>query len=170
VLVFDEPAATLGAVERLRREGFEVADVHSPFPLHGAEEALGLRPTRLALATLVGGLVGGLGKLFFQGWVHVVDWPMNIGGKPDVSLPALIPVTFELTVLVAAFATLGVFLVRRRLFPRLAGAPRLPDPRVTDDHFAVLVVERDGGFSPERFRALCTALHPLQVVESWRTS
>jgi hypothetical protein len=170
VLVFDAPEPTLGAVGRLRQAGFEVADVHSPFPLHGAEEALGLRPTRLALATLVGGLLGGLGKLLFQGWVHVVDWPMNIGGKPDVALPALVPVTFELTVLGAAFATLGAFLFRRRLFPRLAAMPRLPDPRVTDDRFAVLVVERDGSFSAERFHALCSALHPLEVVEGWRVS
>ncbi len=172
MLVFDEPEATLGAVRRLRGEGFDVADVHSPFPLHGAEEALSLRPTRIALATLLGGLAGGLGKLLFQGWVHVVDWPMNIGGKPDTALPALVPVTFELTVLVAAFATLGTLFLRRRLFPRLvpAPAPRQPHPRVTDDRFAVLVVERDGSFAPDRFRDLCQALRPVEVVEDWRTA
>jgi hypothetical protein len=172
VLVFDEPEATVGAVRRLRGEGFEVADVHSPFPLHGVEEALSLRPTRIALATLVGGLVGGIGKLGFQGWVHVVDWPMNIGGKPDTALPALVPVTFEITVLVAAFATLGALFLRRRLFPRLvpAPAPRQPHPRVTDDRFAVLVVERDASFAPDRFRRLCEALGPVEVVEDWRVA
>jgi len=170
MLVFDEPEATVAAVRQLRGGGFEVADVHSPFPLHGAEEALGLPPTRIALATLIGGLAGGLGKLGFQGWVHVVDWPMNIGGKPDTALPALVPVTFELTVLVAAFATLGALFLRRRLFPRIvpAPAPRQPHPRVTDDRFAVLVVERDGAFSPDRFRLLCDSLRPVDVVESWR--
>lgn len=172
MLVFDEPGATLDAVHRLRADGFEVADVHSPFPLHGAEEALGLRPTRIALATLVGGLLGGVGKLLFQGWVHVIDWPMNIGGKPDTALPALVPVTFELTVLVAAFATLGALFLRRRLFPRLvpSPAPRQPHPRVTDDRFAVLVVERDASFAPDRFRRLCLALRPLEVVENWRAA
>jgi len=172
VLVFDEPEAAVGAVRRLRREGFEVADVHSPFPLHGAEEALGLRPTRIALATLVGGLVGGIGKLGFEAWVHVVDWPMNIGGKSDTALPALVPVTFEITVLVAAFATLGALFLRRRLFPRLvpAPAPRQPHPRVTDDRFALLVVERDASFAPERFHRLCEALRPVEVVEGWRTA
>ena len=131
MLVFDEAETTLGAVRRLREEGFEVADVYSPFPLHGADEALGLRPTRIALATLVGGLVGGVGKLGFEAWVHVVDWPMNIGGKSDTALPALVPVTFEITVLLAAFATLGALFLRRRLFPRLvpAPAPRQPHPR-----------------------------------------
>lgn len=170
MLVFDEPEATLLAVRRLRGAGFEVADVHSPFPLHGMEEALGLRPTWIALATLVGGLVGGIGKLGFQGWVHVVDWPMNIGGKPDTALPALVPVTFELTVLVAAFTTLGALFLRRRLFPRLvpAPAPRQPHPRATDDRFAVLVVERDASFAPEVFKRLCEALRPVEVVEDWR--
>ncbi len=170
MLVFDEPEATLAAVRRLRGEGFDVADVHSPFPLHGADEALGLRPTYIALATLVGGLAGGIGKLGFEVWVHAIDWPMNIGGKSDVALPALVPVTFELTVLVAAFATLGALFLRRRLFPRLvpAPAPRQPHPRVTDDRFAVLVVERDASFAPEAFERLCKALRPVEVVEDWR--
>lgn len=172
LLVFDAPAATVGAVRRLRDEGFEVAEVYSPFPIHGIDEAMALRPTRIALATLIGGLIGGVGKMVFQGWVHVVDWPMNIGGKPDTALPALVPVTFELTVLIAAFATLGALFLRRRLFPRLvpAPAPSQPHPRVTDDRFAVLVVERDGSFAPDRFRRLCEALRPLELVEDWRVA
>ncbi len=172
MLVFDEPETTVDAVRSLRGEGFEVAEVYSPFPIHGIDEALGLRPTRLALATLVGGLAGGIGKLAFQGWVHVVDWPMNIGGKPDVALPALVPVTFELTVLIAAFATLGALFLRRRLFPRLvpAPAPSQPHPRVTDDRIAVLVVERDGSFAADRFARICETLRPLEVVEDWRVA
>lgn len=168
-LVFDDPQQTLVAVRRLRGRGYEVSDVHMPFPVHGMEEALGLPESRLALATLIGGLAGGLLKLLFQGWVHVVDWPMNIGGKGEVSLPALVPVTFELTVLIAAFATLGALFVRRRLYPRLhpERPTRQPHPRVTDDRFAVLVVERDAGFEPDKFRSLCTALHPQEVIESW---
>jgi hypothetical protein len=169
-LVFDDPARTVAAVRRLRADGFQVGDVHTPFPVHGLDEAMGLRPTRLALATLVGGLAGGTLKLAFQTWVHVVDWPMNIGGKPDVSLPALVPVTFEITVLLAAFATLGALFARRALFPRLRPerAARQPHPRVTDDRFVVMVTEDDGAFSPSRFRSLCTALGPEQVIEGWR--
>ena len=171
-LVFDDPERTVAAVRALRGAGFVVPDVHSPFPVHGLEEALGLPPTRLALATLVGGLLGGSLKLFFQSWVHIVDWPMNIGGKSDTALPALVPVTFEITVLLAAFATLGTLFLRRRLFPRLvpAPAPRQPHPRVTDDRFAVLVVERDASYAPDRFRGLCQTLRPVEVVEDWRTA
>jgi hypothetical protein len=170
-LVFDGPEATLEAVKRLRTEGFDVGDVHSPFPVHGMEQALGLGPTRLAWATLVGGLTGGTLKLVFQSWVHIVDWPMNIGGKPDFSLPALVPVTFELTVLVAAFATLGALFVRRRLYPRARPerAPRQPHPGVTDDRFVVLVMERDGAFSSRRFRSLCGALGVQELIEAGRS-
>ena len=169
-LVFDDPARTLAAVKRLRDSGFDVGDVHSPFPVHGMEEALGMRPTRLAWATLVGGLAGGSLKLLFQSWVHIVDWPMNIGGKPDFSLPALVPVTFELTVLVAAFATLGALFVRRRLYPRPRPerAPRQPHLGVTDDRFVVLVMEHDGAFSPGRFRSLSSTLGAQEVIEAWR--
>lgn len=169
-LVFDEPEATVAAVRRLRAEGFDVGDVHSPFPIHGIEDALDMRPTRLAWATLAGGLIGGSLKLIFQSWVHIVDWPMNIGGKPDFSLPALVPVTFELTVLVAAFATLGALFVRRRLYPRQrpCRAARQPHLGVTDDRFVILVMEHDASFSPQRFRTLCAGLGALEVTEGWR--
>lgn len=170
-LVFDEPHRTLEAVRRLRAAGFEVGEVHSPFPLHGMDDALSLPPSRLAIATLVGGLLGGSLKLLFQGWVHVVDWPMNIGGKPDTALPALVPVTFEITVLVAAFFTLGALFLRRRLFPRLRPerAASQPDLRVTDDRFVVLVVERDASFAPERFASVVAGLSPERVIEEGRT-
>lgn len=168
-LVFDGPEQTLEAVRRLRGDGFEVADVHTPFPVHGMDEALGLRPTRLGMATLVGGIAGGSLKLLFQSWVHVVDWPYNIGGKPDLAFPALVPVTFEITVLFAAFATLGALFVGRRLYPRFK-VPSQPHPGVTDDRFVVLVLENDAGFSLARFKALCAALGPHEVHEGWRVS
>jgi membrane protein implicated in regulation of membrane protease activity len=148
-------------------------EVHSPFPIHGIEETMGLRDTLLPLATLAGGLAGGLGKLLFQSWVHVVNWPLNVGGKPDLALPALIPVTFELTVLSAAFATLFALLVRRRLYPRLHPdgiAHQQPIPEITDDRFVVLVAERDGRFSAPAFRDLTARLAPREVLMAWRVS
>jgi len=170
-LVFEDPERTVAAVRALRGAGFVVPDVHSPFPLHGIEAALGLPPSRLALATLVGALLGGSLKLCFQSWVHIFDWPMNIGGKSPFSLPALVPITFEVTVLVAAFFTLGALFLRRGLYPRLRPeeSPSQPLRRVTDDRFVVLVEERDGGFAPEHFRRLCATLAPTEVIMPWRT-
>jgi len=167
-LVFSRPEETIHAVQRLRQEGFCVDDVYTPFPVHGLPEAMGMPDTRLGWATFVGGLTGGTAMLAFQAWVHVVDWPLVIGGKSLLAWPALIPVTFELTVLCAAFATIGGLFARRRLYPRLDGsAPTLPHPRVTDDSFVVLVVERDASFSPEAFRQLCAELGATEVNEGW---
>ena len=167
-LVFGRPEETVHAVRRLRQEGFCVEDVYTPFPVHGLPEAMGIPDTRLGWATFVGGVTGGAAMLAFQAWVHAVDWPLVIGGKSLLAWPALIPVTFELTVLCAAFATIGGLFVRRGLYPRLdGGAPTLPHPRVTDDSFVVLVVERDASFSPGAFRHLCVELCAIEVDEGW---
>ncbi len=169
-LAFEGPQETLRAVRRLRQEGFEVHDVFSPFPIHGMDEALGLRETRLGLATLAGGLLGGISAFAFQIWTHAIDWPLVIGGKSPLALPAQVPVSFELTVLCAAFGTVGGLLLRRRLYPRLAMPAARPSPRVTDDRFVVLVIERDATFSPGRFRDLARALGTVEIVEGWRAA
>ena len=170
LVVFDDPATTLSAVKRLRAGGYTVEDVHSPFPIHGLEEALGARETRLGFATLVGGILGCTLAFMLQIWTHAVDWPLNIGGKTNVALPGTVPVAFELTVLFAAFATVGGLLVRSRLRPKGAGRtpPSQPLAGVTDDRFAVLVSERDASFSVAAFRTLLAELHPLEVHEGWR--
>jgi len=170
-MAFDEPGKALDAVRTLKSESFEVHDVHTPYAVHGLDEALGLRETRLGVATLVGGLVGGGAAFGFQIWTHAIDWPLTIGGKSPLALPAQVPVSFELTVLFAAFATVGGLLLRRRLFPRVASdpiPPAQPDARVTDDRFVVVVVERDGRFRLNRFRELVKELGALEAVEGWR--
>lgn len=168
-LSFGDPHRTLEAVRRLRAEGFEVFDVHSPFLVHGMAEALDLAPSRLGWATFVGGLIGGTVAFGFQVWTHAIDWPLLIGGKSPLALPAQVPVSFELTVLFAAFATVGGLLASRRLFPRVGRRPASqPHPAVTDDRFVVLVVERDAGFSPARFGELVRLLGPMDVSEGWR--
>lgn len=169
-LVFDDPERALAAVKALRAEGFEVDDVHTPYAVHGMAEALGLPESRLGLATLAGGLAGCGIAFGFQIWTHAIDWPLFIGGKSPLALPAQVPVSFELTILFAAFATVGALLVRRRLFPRLATAPPgQPCPAVTDDRFVILVVERDGGFRPSRLREMARSLGSIDFVEGWRS-
>lgn len=169
VLLFDDAHRTLEAVKALRADGFHVEEVHGPMPLHGIDEALGLRETRLGWGTLVGGMLGLTIAVSFQLWTHMQSWQLNIGGKTNSSLPALVPVSFELTVLLAAFATVGGLLIRSRLTrPGPVAAHRLPDPRVTDDRFAVLVVEEGGDFAPARYEALCERLGPVERKDSWR--
>lgn len=168
-LAFDDPEVTLEAVKRLRAEGFSVVDVHSPFPVHGLEDALGWRETRLPWATFAGGALGVTVGLSLALYVHTVSWPLNIGGKTNTAIPGIVPVVFELGVLLAAFGTVIALLALGRLWPRLRPerGPGQPTPRVTDDRFVVLVAERDASFSPARFRALAEELRPTEVVEAW---
>ncbi len=166
---FEKAGGALSAVRQLRNEGFEVHDVHTPFPVHGMGEALGLPPSRLGWVTFAGGPIGGTAAFGFQIWTHAIDWPLVIGGKTPLALPAQIPVSFELTVLFAALFTVGGLLIRRRLFPRIDSRPAAqPHASVTDDRFVVLVVERDAGFSLVRFRELLEGFGPVEVTESWR--
>ncbi len=169
-VAFEDPDQALHAVKTFRDAEFEVANVYTPFAVHGMEEALGLPETNLPWATFWGGVAGLTVGLGFQFWAHAIDWPLNIGGKTSIAWPASLPVAFEMTVLLSAIATVGALLVTRGLRPRRSAATpdSQPDPRATDDRFVLLVVERDGGFLRPRFDALCTELGAVDVVEGWR--
>jgi len=118
---FPEEAALLGAARRLRELGHARLDTHSPVPILGAEEALGLRRSPVPLIALLGGIAGGLGGFAMQYWMNAVDYPIDVGGRALVSAPAWVPIAFETTVLLAATAiVLGLF--------GLAGFPRLHHP------------------------------------------
>lgn len=169
---YEDPNDALSAVRGLRASGYHVADVHTPFAVHGMDEALGLPPTRLPWATFIGGATGCTIALTLQIWTHTVDWPVNVGGKTDLALPALIPIAFELTVLIAAFCTVGALLFRSRLFPW--GASKIPATqphgRVTDDRFVLVVIEGDGGFEMQDFRQMCAQYGKHEIVEGWGVS
>ena len=167
---FKSSHGCLKAVKGLRENGFHIVDVHSPFPVHGMDEAMGMRPTRLGWATFFGG-IGGLSiAMGFQAWTHTVDWPLNIGGKSNLAWEALIPVAFELTILLAAFATVGGLLFKGKLFPpKGVGMPKTqPNAFVTDDEFVVLVSEFDAGFDSEEFHRICMDHGATTFDDAWR--
>ncbi len=171
-VAFDDPDAALTAVRSFRDHGFEVTDVHTPFAVHGMDEALGLPETRLPWATFVGGVLGCCIGFGFQLWTHAVDWPLNIGGKTSIAWQALVPIGFELTILLAAFGTVGALLLRCRLFARLnpQTPATQPGPRVTDDRFVLLLAETDASFSMPSFHELCKSLGAKEVVDGWRVT
>jgi hypothetical protein len=104
---FDEEAVLFPAVKKVRRAGYKIHEVFTPFPIHGLDKAMGLKDTSLDRAGFIYGITGTTTALGFITWIFTTDWPLNIGGKPHFSLPAWIPITFELTVL---FASVGMFL------------------------------------------------------------
>jgi hypothetical protein len=148
VATFTRPETLLRAVRPVRGEGFRVYDVHAPYPIHGLDRAMGLRRTRLPLVTLVAGLAGLTFAVLFQVYTTSLDWPLNVGGKPDNSALAFVPVSFELTVLLAGLGTAAAFFLRARLYP--GKRERLPAAGVTDDRFALVVRRPDNELEVHR--------------------
>src|SRR5215831_2412957 len=106
---FYDEAVLFPAVSKVRRAGYKIHDVYTPFPIHGLDKAMGLRDTSLHVAGFIYGMAGTCTALGFIGWALAVDWTINFGGKPFFSLPAWIPIMFELTVLFSAVGMVLTF-------------------------------------------------------------
>jgi mono/diheme cytochrome c family protein len=167
---FDRPETLQTAAARVRDAGFTRWDVHSPYPLHGIDRAMGIRPTRLPWVALAGGICGGLGALLMQWWMNAVNYPVNISGKPLFSLPANIPITFELIVLLSAFGAFGAVLILN-LLPQFwhwvfaGGAFR----RATSDGFFISIEAADPKFDLAETPKFVSSLE-AQTVELCRDS
>ena len=165
---YDTPKAVMHAAEKVRDAGYSKWDVHTPFPVHGMDGAMGLRPTPMGFISLVGGITGGSLALLMQWWMNGYDYPINIGGKPAFAVQAFVPVTFELTILLTAFATLFGMLGLNQLptfYHWVFGGKRFG--RATDDRFFVSIAAEDPKFGEESTKKLLEATHPssLELVE-----
>jgi hypothetical protein len=133
---FDTPAALIEATKKIRPLNFESFDCFTPYPIHGLDKIQGLKPSRLPWVTMAAGLTGIMTAVLLQGWTSVINWPLNVGGKPFWSWPAFVPIFFELTVLFAGLATVaGMFIAN--------GLPntkkRSFDNNITRDRFAIMI-------------------------------
>jgi len=144
--VFDDEDVLMDAVKTVRREGVSIEEVYTPFPVHGLEDALGYKRSWLSIAAFLFGITGTSLALTMQIGMMGVDWPMIIGGKDHVPFPAFVPVTFELTVLLASFGMVGTFFVTSNLKPW--GKPRIYDIRITDDKH-VMAIDLDSNDKSE---------------------
>lgn len=135
VAYFKSGGELLTAVKATRSKGYQM-ETYTPFPIHGMEEAMGLKQSIVPWATLVCGLTGFSIALHLQVWTSAFDWAINVGGKPYISGPAFIPILFELTVLLAGLGTAGFMFFLNGL-PTMKPNPF--DPRITDDRFALYV-------------------------------
>jgi len=149
--LFSDSEHLKSAATTVRDRKVKAFDAYSPFPIHGLEHAMGLKRSFLPWVTFVAGLTGCAAGLGLQIWTSAMDWPLNVGGKPFISLPAFIPVTFELTVLFAGLATAGALFVACRL-PNMA--PVIFDPSLTNDKFALFVSAEDPAYRESEFNDL----------------
>ncbi len=161
--VFETEQDTLHAIRASRQRGFRIVDVYAPYAVHGVEEAMNLPPSRLPWIVFALGLLGAGLKVWFEFWTTAIDWPLNVGGKPFNSLPAFVPVTFEVMVLFAAVGAVLSFFFVCRLFPGKKAV--LPVAGVTDNRFAVVLEETDSRFQPAEVEKMFEQLHAVHVEE-----
>ena len=164
---FDGPEKLIEAAEKVRDAGYRRMDAYSPFPVHHLAEALGLHKTRVAMIVLIAGICGALTGFFMQLLSSAVAYPFNIGGKPLNSWPAFVPITFELTVLFAAFGALLGMLA-------LNGLPQPYHPlfnvqsfkeHASRDRFFIAIEAADPKFNLEDTRRFLEGLGPKEVLE-----
>lgn len=134
---FDDPEVLMNGIDKLQKSNIKIYDVFTPFPIHGIENKLGIKRSRLPIAAFLFGITGTITAFTMVYYMLVHDWPMNIGGKPAFAFPDFIPVMFELTVLFCAYGMVFTFFYANHLFP--GRAPRVMDLRATDDRFVIAI-------------------------------
>ena len=162
--IFDDDEVVLNGVDKVRESGVKIHEVYSPFPVHGLDEKLGYKRTRLPMAAFLFGMTGTSLALIMQYGMLGLDWPMIIGGKNFVSLPPFIPVTFELTVLLASLGMVGTFLIVSGLKPY--SWPRQFDLRSTEDkHVMAIDLAVNKGKSKEEIASILKNAGASEVNE-----
>lgn len=163
---YETPAALYHACEKVRDAGYAAWDAHTPFPVHGLEKAMGVRPSIVPYIVAVMGFTGaGLGFLL-QYWSSTIAYPLIISAKPYNSYPAFVPVTFELGILLGSFgAVFGMFGLNKlpQLYHSLFNSKRFH--RFSDDRFFISIEARDAKYDPERTRKLLEATGAVSVEE-----
>lgn len=161
--VFEEEDVLLHAIESLRGSGVKIHEVFSPYPIHGIDNVLGYKMSRLPKAAFMFGATGTTLALTMMFSMNGFDWPMNVGGKPNAPLPDFIPITFECTVLLAAFGMVGTFLTASNLFPW--SKPVIFDKRITDDKFVIAIDLSKNTLNKEALTSLLLSNHASEVNE-----
>ena len=144
-VMYDDDDKLMAAAKALVAKGIRIKDVYSPFPVHGIDPVIGIKRTRLAIASFMYAMTGTSLALLGMWYFMIQDWPMNIGGKPSFSLienlPAFVPVTFEFTVLCGAHGMAITYLLRNGTLPGMPASN--PDPRTTDDKFVTEILTEE---------------------------
>ena len=163
---YETPTALVAAAEKARLAGFRKMDAYSPIPIHELDDALGLKRTRLPLLVLIGGICGGLGGFALQSWASALAYPMNVGGRPLISWPQFIPVTFETTVLGAALtAFFGMWALNKLPQPYHPVFNVAAFARASTDRFFLVIETGDPRFDRTSTWNFLESTHPIGVSE-----
>jgi hypothetical protein len=163
---FDTATELVDAANKVRLAGYTHTDAFSPFPLHEIDEALGIRRSILPLLVFAGGITGALTGVALQVFVHYIDYPMNIGGRPYLSWPSFIPPSYELTILLAGFtAVFGMLFLNGlpRPYHPVFNVPRFA--LATREKFFLLIEAADPKYSYDEARSFMESLNPQEVFD-----
>src|SRR5438105_11955990 len=163
---FDSPSQLVAAARESYAAGYRRINGYSPFPIEELSEAIGFKRTSLPLIVLIGGIIGALGGFFMQYWMEVIDYPIIVGGKPFNSWPAFIPITFECTVLAAAFAAVLGMLALNKLpqpYHPVFNAPSFD--LATRDSFFLVIESKDPKFEHDEAVRFLKTLESIDVCD-----
>ena len=163
---FDSPSTLVAAAREAYAAGYRQINGYSPFPIEELSDAIGFKRTTLPLIVLAGGIIGAVGGFFMQYWMEVIDYPINVGGKPFNSWPAFIPITFECTVLAAAFAAVFGMLALNKLpqpYHPVFNAPNFA--LATRDSFFLVIESKDPKFDHDEARRFLKSLEARDVCD-----
>ena len=163
---FERPEDLLAAAESASEAGYSKMDAYSPLPIHGLAAAVGFPRTNLSYIVFACGVLGAIAGYSLQYWIHVIDYPLNIGGRPLHGGPSFIPVTFELTILFAAlgavFGMLGLNKLPMPYHP-VFNAPNFD--RASQDRFFLCIEAEDPQFDLAKTHAFLEGLNPQEVTQ-----
>lgn len=164
--MYDDDDVLKDGAKKLVAKGIKVADVFSPFPIHGIDPIIGVQNTRLGIMAFLYGITGTTLATLGMRYFMIGDWPMNIGGKPNFTyldnILAFIPVTFEFTVLCAAHGMAITYLLKNKTLPGMPASN--PDPRTTDDKFVMeLRMSENSGFSAEEIQEMLKSTGVIEI-------
>ena len=163
---FETPTDVVAAARRVHEEGYRRIDAFSPYPIEELSEAIGVHTTKMSMIVLIGGIVGLVAGYLMQYYTHVIDYPLNVGGKPFHSWPQFIPITFETTVLGAALAAVFGMLALNGLPEPYHPVFNTPNFALASrDRFFLLVEARDPKFDREQTAAFLRTLGPREVTD-----
>jgi hypothetical protein len=166
--VFADEHDILDATKTARENGYKIEDVFTPYAVHGLDAAQGLKPSKLPWICFALGLTGAIAKLWYQIWTSATSWPVNVGGKPLRSVPAFVPVTFEIMVLFAGVGTVLALFIISKLRP--GKKPKVVYDQATDNRFVLVLEETDAAFDVRKLRAMFEPYHLVHMEERMESS
>ena len=163
-VLFDDDDTLINAVKEIVKNKIYIHEVYTPFPVHGLDKAMKLKPTNISIATFIYGCFGFTVAVLMMYYIMIIDWPQDIGGKPSFTLleniPSFVPIIFEMTVFFAAHLMVITFYLRSKIWPFKKAEN--PDPRTTDDRF---LIDMDSGSNVSKTKRLLKKMGAVEIKE-----